>query len=114
MVNIVSAGNGSCKAQFTVSNEHLNIGGTLHGGFTSTLVDCISTYALMTKGSGAPGVSVDLHITFMKAALPGELVTVDATTLRLGKRLAFLSVDVTKNDGTDRIAHGLHTKYIKE
>lgn len=112
-VSIVSAGNGTCKAQFTVSDEHLNLGGTMHGGFTSTLVDCISTYALMTQGTGAPGVSVDLHITFMKAAFPGDLVTVDAKTLRAGKRLAFLSVDLSKNDGKDKIAHGQHTKYLQ-
>lgn len=47
-----------------VSEEHLNLGGTLHGGFTSTLIDCISTYALMTKGNGVPGVSVDLNVSY--------------------------------------------------
>lgn len=111
-VEILSAGEGKCKAQFTVSEEHLNLGGTLHGGFTSTLVDCISTYAVMTQGTGAPGVSVDLHVTFMKAAFPGEQVTVDAKTIRAGKTLAFLAVDLTKNDGKDIIAHGQHTKFV--
>ncbi|KZC08259.1 PREDICTED: acyl-coenzyme A thioesterase 13-like [Dufourea novaeangliae] len=111
-LEIVSAGDGNCKAKFVVSEEHLNMGGTLHGGFTSTIVDCISTYALMTKDECPPGVSVDLNITFMKPALLGELVTVDAKTIRAGKRLAFLAVDVTKNDGKDIIAHGRHTKFI--
>lgn len=111
-LEIISAGDGKCKAQFVVSEEHLNLGGTLHGGFTSTLIDCISTYALMTKGNGVPGVSVDLNVSFMKAAFPGDLVTVDARTVRLGKTLAFLAVDVMKNDGKDIIAHGRHTKFI--
>lgn len=48
----------------------------------------------------------------MKAAFPGDLVTVDARTVRLGKTLAFLAVDVMKNDGKDIIAHGRHTKFI--
>ncbi|XP_066592709.1 acyl-coenzyme A thioesterase 13-like [Prorops nasuta] len=111
-IKIVSAGEGNCKAEFTVADEHLNLGGTLHGGFTSTLIDCISTYAIMTHGEGRSGVSVDLNVTFMKPALPGELVTVDAKTVRAGKRIAFLAVDLTKNNGKDMVAHGRHTKFI--
>lgn len=50
--------------QFDVAEEHLNEGGFLHGGFTTTVIDCISTYALMTyKTDSHPGVSVDLHVT---------------------------------------------------
>lgn len=111
-VNILSAGNGHCKAQFTVSDEHLNLGGTLHGGFISTIMDCVSTYALVTHKNVNPGVSVDLHVTFMKAALPGELVTVDARTIRAGKTLAFLAINLTKNDGKDVVAQGQHTKFV--
>lgn len=111
-LKIVSAGNGNCKAEFVVSEEHLNAGGTMHGGFTSTLIDCVSSYAVMTQGNQVPGVSVDLHVTFMKPGLLGDLVTVDARTIRSGKTLAFLAVDVSKNDGKDILAHGRHTKYV--
>lgn len=63
-MRLLSAGDGKCKAQFTVAEEHLNLGGFLHGGFSSTIIDCVSTYALMTyKGDSPPGVSVDLHVT---------------------------------------------------
>lgn len=48
----------------------------------------------------------------MKPALPGDLITVDAKTIRSGKTLAFLAVDITKNEGKDIIAHGRHTKFI--
>ncbi|XP_036142178.1 acyl-coenzyme A thioesterase 13 isoform X2 [Monomorium pharaonis] len=100
-VRLLSAGDGKCKAQFTVTEEHLNHGGFLHGGFTSTIIDCVSTYALMTyKTDPPPGASVDLHVTFLKAAFPGETVTVDAKTIRAGKKLAFLMVELTKNDGS--------------
>lgn len=61
-MKIISAGDGKCTAEFTVEEEHENLGGTLHGGFTATLVDMISTYALMTSKREAPGVSVDMHI----------------------------------------------------
>lgn len=111
-LQIISAGNGNCKAQLIISEEHLNLGGTLHGGFTSTLIDCVSTYAIMTHGNNSPGVSVDLNVTFMKPALPGDLITIDAKTVRAGKTLAFLAVDITKDEGKHVIAHGRHTKFV--
>jgi len=48
----------------------------------------------------------------LKAAFPGDVITVDAQTVRAGNNLAFLTVELTKNDGKDIIAHGGHTKYI--
>ncbi|XP_011058924.1 PREDICTED: uncharacterized protein LOC105148733 isoform X2 [Acromyrmex echinatior] len=83
-IKLLSAGDGKCKAQFTVAEEHLNVGGFLH----------------------------DLHVTFLKAAFPGETVTVDAKTIRSGKNLVFLAVELTKNDGKDIVARGQHTKYV--
>lgn len=111
-IKILSADNGRCKAEFKVNEEHLNIGGSMHGGFTATVIDCMSTYALMTHEKNNPGVSVDMHITYMKPAFPGELVTVEAKTIRVGRTLAFLVVELSKNDGKDMIAHGAHTKYV--
>lgn len=61
-VNIINLENGSCQAEFQVKEEHQNEGGTLHGGCTATLVDCISTYALMSSKRQAPGVSVEMNI----------------------------------------------------
>jgi len=62
-VKIVSAGQGSCIAEMVVEEGHQNKGGTLHGGLTATLVDGISTLALMTNQRGVPGVSVDIHVS---------------------------------------------------
>lgn len=37
--------------------------GGLHGGFTATVVDNMTTCALLSKEpAGLPGVSVDLHV----------------------------------------------------
>ena len=46
-----------------VKEDHQNAGGTLHGGVTATLVDMVSTWALMTTGREVPGVSVDLSVS---------------------------------------------------
>ena len=62
-MKVVSAEKGRVVCEMTVEEEHQNRGGTLHGGLTATLVDGISTCALMTTGTGAPGVSVDLSVS---------------------------------------------------
>ncbi|XP_046588395.1 acyl-coenzyme A thioesterase 13 isoform X1 [Neodiprion lecontei] len=111
-VTVVSAGDGKCRVEFPVEDGHLNGGGTLHGGFTATLVDCISTYALMTTGTGAPGVSVNINVSYLNAASPGEVIVVDAKTCKAGKRLAFLEVELSKKDGGRLVARGQHTKFI--
>ena len=59
---MVSGGGGKCQCEMTVTEDHLNRGGTLHGGMSATLVDVVSTMALMTTGEGNPGVSVDLSV----------------------------------------------------
>lgn len=48
----------------------------------------------------------------MKSAKVGEDIVIDAQTLKLGSRLAFLSVDITKKSDGTLIAKGKHTKFI--
>lgn len=47
----------------------------------------------------------------MKAAFPGDNIFIDARTIRSGKTLAFLEVELKKEDGAI-IARGQHTKFI--
>jgi len=62
-VVVTAAGEGRCVCELTVAEEHQNRGGSLHGGMTATLVDVVSTAALMTNESMTPGVSVDMSIS---------------------------------------------------
>jgi acyl-coenzyme A thioesterase 13 len=62
-VQIVSGGDGRCRAELVVAPEHQNGMGTLHGGLIATLVDAITTVALISRTSGAIGVTVDLHVS---------------------------------------------------
>lgn len=62
-VNVLSTSPGKVVCGMRVEEEHTNKMGTLHGGLTATLVDVISTLAIMNSERGAPGVSVDMNIT---------------------------------------------------
>ena len=61
-IEVVAAAPGKCSCEVKLEEFHLNRGGTLHGGFTATLVDSISTVAIMCAEK-PPGVSVDMNVT---------------------------------------------------
>lgn len=60
---MVSGGGGSCTCEMHIEEEHQNRGGTLHGGMTCTLVDAVSTWALLGTEEPVAGVSVDLSVS---------------------------------------------------
>ncbi|KAK7043276.1 Acyl-coenzyme A thioesterase 13, partial [Halocaridina rubra] len=97
-LRVVAAGDGKCVAEMTVDEDHQNRGGTLHGGLTATLVDVVSTLALMTTDRGTPGVSVDMNVSYIAAAKLGEDIVIDADTLKVGKTLAFLKVAISNKE----------------
>jgi acyl-coenzyme A thioesterase 13 len=62
-VRIVAADPGKVVAELTVEEEHQNAVGTLHGGLTATLIDSMTTVALLSMENGLPGVSIDLNVS---------------------------------------------------
>uniref|UniRef100_H0WBH9 Acyl-coenzyme A thioesterase 13 n=2 Tax=Cavia porcellus TaxID=10141 RepID=H0WBH9_CAVPO len=111
-VTLVSAAPEKVICEMKVEEEHANKQGTLHGGFTATLIDSISTMALLFTERGVPGVSVDMNITYMSPAKIGEEIVITANILKQGKTLAFASVDVTNKATGKLIAQGRHTKHL--
>ncbi|XP_047523684.1 acyl-coenzyme A thioesterase 13-like [Pieris napi] len=112
-VKVVCCTNGKLVTEFQVGPEHLNQRGTLHGGFIAHLVDAISTYALTANETvETRGVSIDLSISYLNAAREGEHVEVEAVTKKLGKKIAFLEVEVRNKTKNQLLAIGRHTKYV--
>ncbi|CAH0554024.1 unnamed protein product [Brassicogethes aeneus] len=112
-VKVITVENGTAQAELKVEEEHTNVMGGLHGGLSATLVDCISSYALLSdKNGGTASVSVDLHTTYLKGAKIGDEILIDAKTIRAGKTLAFLEVLIKNKATGDLLVKGSHTKYI--
>ncbi|KAK4307991.1 hypothetical protein Pmani_020286 [Petrolisthes manimaculis] len=111
-MRIVSAEKGRCVAEVKVEKEHTNRSGAMHGGYTATLVDVVTTMALLTVNQETPGVSVDLNMSYMKAAKTGDEILINAELLKSGKTLAFLSADIVNKETGALIARGSHTKYV--
>ena len=58
----MAAAPGKCSCELKLDEFHLNLTGGLHGGFTATLVDQVSSMAIICAEK-PPGVSVDMNIT---------------------------------------------------
>jgi acyl-coenzyme A thioesterase 13 len=110
-MKLISVVPGDLKCEMTITEQHTNRYGNLHGGVTASLVDNVSTLSLMSAEL-PPGVSTDLNVTYLRPASIGDTVIIDAKCLKKGRTLAFLTVDITNKESGKLIAQGRHTKFI--
>lgn len=109
---LVAHGEGKAQVELDVAPAIQNMNGTLHGGAIATLVDEAGTVAIMTADrDGRPGVTTDLNVSYFAPAPGDSTVVADASVLRIGKRLAFVSVDVRRKADGVLVAQGRMTKF---
>ncbi|XP_040092873.1 acyl-coenzyme A thioesterase 13-like [Oryx dammah] len=111
-VTLVSAAPGKVICEMKVEEQHTNKMGTLHGGMPATLVDVISTLALLCTERGMARVSIDMNITYISPAKMGEDILITAHVLKEGRSISFASVDLTNKATGKLIAQGRHTKHM--
>ncbi|KAG1441007.1 hypothetical protein G6F56_011672 [Rhizopus delemar] len=88
--------NGNISAEFQIKKHHLvDIGGSL---------------AVASKGLYATGVSTDINISYISGAKEGETVSIKARVDKLGKILAFTTVELYSNERL--LALGRHNKFV--
>ena len=112
---MVSVGPGRVTAEVLLEKHHLNRGGFAHGGFLATLVDSISTLAVMDfsdqNAVSNPGVSIDLNVQFMAPANNNSTLVIESETLKKGQSITFMSVNILNKENRRLIARGSHIKY---
>lgn len=89
----------------------VNSGNFLHGGAIAAYVDIIGSAAIFTTGAKSAGVSVEINVSYLDAAKSGEEIEIEAKVLRVGRAIAFVTVDLRKKTG-QLVAQGRHTKYL--
>jgi acyl-coenzyme A thioesterase 13 len=110
-LELVDAGGGRARARLPVSLGVQNLGGSLHGGAVATLVDVVGTVAIMSADAqGRPGVTTDLNVSYFAAGK--GVVVAEAVVLKAGRTLAFVAVDVKREDDGVLIAQGRMTKHL--
>jgi acyl-coenzyme A thioesterase 13 len=127
---------GGVRCELFVHESLCNRFGTLHGGCISTIVDVLTTCALLAmddeRSERGGGVTTDLQISCVKAAPMNTYVQIDAICKRLGRTMAFAQCEIrsfnpllNKNDENDDdenddddedrgfvVAYGSHTKFL--
>jgi uncharacterized protein (TIGR00369 family) len=102
---------GQAESRFTVTDEHLNAGGVIHGGVWCTLLDVAAYCAVMSAlDEGLTATTVDLHSQLMKAARLGDEVRMTGRVDRLTRRLVFASAEARLGD--ELLASARMTKAI--
>lgn len=112
-MELVEVTDGRARVRLTVTDALVNVNGTLHGGVVATLVDVVGTVALMAADrDGRSGVSTDLNVSWFAPGPKGASVLVEATVLKIGKTLGFVTVDLRRESDGVLMAQGRMTKYM--
>ncbi len=99
---------GYCKLHYTIREEMLNGHSIVHGGIVFSGAD--SAFAFACNSHGRVSVALDVHISFIDAALPGDVLTVEAKEVHTGHKISFYDV-TTKNQNGKIVAMFKGTAY---
>jgi acyl-coenzyme A thioesterase 13 len=112
-MEVLEAKGGVARVKLPVVEAVQNMVGTLHGGAVASLVDNAGTMAIISGDrEGRAGVTTDLNVSYLAPGLPGGAVVAEARVLKCGKTLAFVTVDVRREQDNALVAQGRMTKYM--
>ena len=97
-IELLESSKGFARAKLTITPNHLNGLGTLHGGAIFSLA--VWTFAVAANTDQPLSVGVNATISFTKAIAEG-VVTAEAREITTGRRLAHYNVKVT--DESDNV-----------
>ncbi len=108
---------GSSVMSLTLEEKHMNPNGVVHGGVITTLMDEATGHAIVTiRGLEAmaetPHATIDMSVSFLSGARVGDELVCEATTLRLGRAIAFAEAEVRRRGSDDLVAKGRFTYAI--
>lgn len=97
--------------RYHVHKETLNYWGAMHGGAISTLIDIASTIAITALDrTNRKNISIELSTNFLAPVTPDKDVFVLCKISKIGKTVAFSTVELIETDHLKTIATASHTK----
>lgn len=108
---------GYARISLVLEEKHTNPNGVVHGGVLTTLMDEACGWAVMTvRGMEAmleaPHATVDMNVSFLSGARPGDTIVIEGRVLRVGRSVAFAEAEVRRGEDT-LIAKGRFTFVIQ-
>ena len=61
-MKLISCEEGKLRCEFKITESELNTFGSMHGGFTATVTDVLTSVALLSQNPNNIGVSVNLNM----------------------------------------------------
>lgn len=96
-VRLVSSADGEVAAQLTVREEHANFLGMTHGGVVISLADIVM--GLSANAGQEAAVAVDMQISYVRAARPGDRLTARGRLLSATRSFGWHQVEVENQEG---------------
>lgn len=100
-MELVGASPGRVEMALEVTDHHLNLQGSLHGGVMATLADTATGLAVRSMlPAGRRHVTIQLDVHYLAPGRPGRIIAV-GSTVRVGSQIAYAEADI--RDGNDRL-----------
>jgi len=91
--------NGIGKLKAIVNKNTVNPSGYYHGGAIYALCDVCAITALSSLlDENKEAVTHDIHVSVLRAAVANDQVLYQSKVIKLGKRVAFMDVEVSVKD----------------
>jgi uncharacterized protein (TIGR00369 family) len=102
---------GCMRVSLVVETRHTNPHGALHGGVLTSLMDEVVGGAIASLRGievmmAAPHVTVEMNVSFLGTARPGDEMVVEGRVLRLGGTVAFAEAETRRRSDGELLAKG--------
>ena len=94
-IKITSVGEGNAAGEMTITNDHLNGAGIIHGGAIFTLADTV--FAAASNSREGLALAINVSISYFKAISEGKITAV-AEEISLHKKLATYIIKIYDAD----------------
>jgi uncharacterized protein (TIGR00369 family) len=101
---------GSAVTEFIPQKIHQGYKDIVHGGIISTLLDETMVKAALLQG--IPAITAEITVRFRNPLIVGEKVVIEASILKMNKKIIETSASMRKTDNT-LIAEG-HAKLLRQ
>lgn len=105
-------GNDGVRISLSLAPHHTNPTGVMHGGVVATLLDEAAALAARRRLDEQPGhlsplLLVEMNVSFIAGARPGDVLEVEGKVLHLGRRVVFAEAEARR--GQALVAKGRFT-----
>jgi acyl-coenzyme A thioesterase 13 len=105
---------GYVRLGIVLEERHTNPNGVMHGGVVTTLMDeamgaVIASVRGMDVMARAPHATVEMNVSFLSAARPGDHLVVEGRVLKVGRSVAFGEAEARRRGEDGLIAKGRFT-----